>query len=266
MKLLYKVIVLTCCGWGLLYAFANAASSQENVVRLTNGEWPPFLSEHYKNYGAASDIVSQAFELEGINIQYGFFMWDKAMNLAAAGEWDGSLVWTWNEERERLFYYSDPVITLRTVFFHRVDTVFDWKEWSDLKGKRVGATRGYYYGEDFKQAESSQLIEVIRQDTDLDNFKKLLRRKMDLFVIDTEIGYELLNTHFPPGIRQLVTSHPKPLRETSFHLLLSKKVKYSQQWMRLFNKGLKELKSRGEYDRILDDVIQGAYRLPQKNN
>lgn len=260
-KLLLLVIALVSSGWMLCFSDAKAETSNTDVVRLTNGEWPPFMSEHYKNYGAASDIVSRAFALQGINVEYGFFMWDKAMKLAATGHWDGSLVWSWNQEREQLFHYSDPVITLRTVFFHRVDTLFDWKNWSDLKGKKVGATRGYFYGEDFKQAEENQLIEVVRQDTDLQNIKHLLRRKIDLFVVDTEIGYELLNTHFPPGVRQLITSHPRPLRETSFHLLLNRSVKQSEYWMSLFNVGLKELKSRGDYDRILDDVIQGHYRL-----
>ncbi|MDE1464957.1 substrate-binding periplasmic protein [Spartinivicinus poritis] len=253
MKLL--AIVVFSAFW-VLHPAANA----NETVRLSNGEWPPFMSEHYKHYGAASDIVTQAFKLQGIEVQYGFFLWDKSLKLAQTGQWDGSLIWTWNEEREKLFLYSNPVITLRTVFFHRVDTVFDWKDWNDLQGKTVGATKGYYYGEDFKKAEEAGIISVIRQPTDIANFKKLLLRKIDLFVIDTEIGYEILNVRFPVGIKNLITNHPLPARETSFHLLISRKINRGTDLISAFNTGLKELKKNGMYEQILDNVIMGTYR------
>ncbi|WP_163835340.1 substrate-binding periplasmic protein [Spartinivicinus ruber] len=258
MKLLVTVILGACV------VFFNTAMANE-TVRLTNGEWPPFMSENYKQYGAASDIVTQAFELQGIKVQYGFFLWDKALNLAQSGQWDGSLIWTWNKEREQFFHYSDSVITLRTVFFHRVDTVFDWNDWSDLQGKKVGATKGYYYGENFKKAEEAKIITVIRQPTDIANFKKLLLRKIDLFVIDTEIGYEILNMNFPTGIKNLITSHPLAIRETSFHLLISKKINRGTDLISAFNTGLNELKKNGLYEQILDNVIMGTYR-PASNN
>nr|WP_255491045.1 transporter substrate-binding domain-containing protein [Spartinivicinus marinus] len=245
----------------VIYPGVNASET----VRLTNGEWPPFMSEHYKNYGAASDIVTQAFKLQGIAVQYGFFLWDKSLKLAQTGQWDGSLVWTWNKEREKHFLYSDPVITLRTVFFHRVDTVFDWKDWNDLQGKTVGATKGYYYGKNFKHAEEQGIITVIRQPTDIANLKKLLLRKIDLFVIDTEIGYEILNVRFPVGIKNLITNHPLPIRETSFHLIISRKINRGADLISAFNTGLNQLNKNGQYEQILDNVIMGIYR-PASNN
>lgn len=72
----------------------------QESIRLTNGEWPPYLSKDLKHYGVASRIVTEAFDLEGIKVEYGFFPWERALELAKHGDWDGSLVWFHTPKRE----------------------------------------------------------------------------------------------------------------------------------------------------------------------
>lgn len=46
------------------------------TIRITNGEWEPFLSEYSYEYGLYSHIVSEAFKLEDIEVEWGFFYLD----------------------------------------------------------------------------------------------------------------------------------------------------------------------------------------------
>ncbi len=39
------------------------------TIRISNGEWAPYMSENSAHYGLASHIVSEAFKLEGITVE-----------------------------------------------------------------------------------------------------------------------------------------------------------------------------------------------------
>lgn len=88
------------------------------IIRITNGEWMPFMSKEVRNYGFVSEIVSEAFLLEGVEVEYGFYPWVRSLELARIGQWDGTIGWAKTEEREKDFYFSDePIWTATAVFF-----------------------------------------------------------------------------------------------------------------------------------------------------
>ncbi len=47
------------------------------TIRLTNGEWQPYLSKDAPHHGFASHIVTEAFALVGVEVEYGFFPWKR---------------------------------------------------------------------------------------------------------------------------------------------------------------------------------------------
>ena len=109
----------------LAIAMTQAASAGE-TIRITNGEWTPYLSEHLPHYGVSSHIVTEAFALVDVEVEYGFFPWQRSFKLAKSGEkWDGSAVWYYSEERARHFHYSDAVNQVEMAFFHLKDASFD---------------------------------------------------------------------------------------------------------------------------------------------
>jgi len=48
----------------LLIALLCGSIQAADSVRLTNGEWPPYLGEHLPHHGVASRIVAEAFALQ----------------------------------------------------------------------------------------------------------------------------------------------------------------------------------------------------------
>ncbi len=86
--------ILTCliASWILILGCGVAAAEMSNTIRLTNGEWQPYLSKDVPHFGIASHIVTEAFALVGVEVEYGFFPWARSMKLAKVGRWDGRVL------------------------------------------------------------------------------------------------------------------------------------------------------------------------------
>lgn len=230
------------------------------TVRITNGEWPPYLSKQLKHYGVASHIVESAFKKVGVTVEYGFFPWKRALIQAQRGYWDGSVIWAITEEREKYFYFSDTVANDVNVFFHLKNKPINWHKYSDLKDMIIGGTISYYYGKEFTKNEKSGTIYVERSVKDETGFKKLLSKRIDLFVCNIDVGYNLIYKMYPIGTASLFTNHPRPVRESPLTLLLSKKLKKNKALMKRFNKGLKQLKDSGKFEAYYDSSRRGEYK------
>jgi len=228
-------------------------------IRLTSGEWAPYLSAERPHFGLAAHIVSEAFKLEGIEVEYGFFNWNRAFDQAKAGRWNGSLVWGKKGDREEFFYFSDPVIREKAVLYHLKELNFHWTKYADLKDYTVGLTKSYHYSDQFQSAIEKGLFQVQITNKDILNFKKLLKKRIDLFPLDYVVAQDLLLNHFSIEEQQKITFHPNPVREGTQHLILSNQVPQNTNLIKRFNKGLRALKASGQYQQLWVDFEQGKY-------
>ena len=247
------IIIIGFILWGQSFGFAG------ETVRLANGEWAPYYSQNLKHYGIGSRIVSEAFALEGIKVEYGFFPWKRAFNIARNGEWDGVVGFETNSEREPHFYASDDLWVAPWVFFHLKTYPFGWETMDDLKGIKIGGTLEYMYTPEFLDAERSGMLDVEREPTDQMGFKKLLAGRIALFPQIVAIGYYQLQEMFDPGTVKLFTHHPKPFGAHTEQLLLTKKHERSKHLVQIFNRGLQHLKDSGQYEQFLE-----SYLIPRR--
>ena len=239
----------------LLAGLQSAPAHSDETIRITNGEWPPYLSQDLEHNGFASRIVEEAFALEEVDVEYGFFPWGRAYALVKEGEWDASVVWTIKEERKDEVYFSDPVFYSQGIFLHRKDFQFQWDaeqmNFADLQGKRIGTLIGSKHGPEFDQAESSGVISVQRVVNDELNIRKLLAGRIDVAMFDLHVAYHLLNNTFSAGEAELLTHTPWLSTADSYHLVLSKMLPKNETLLDRFNQGLKKLKESGRYNQIV---------------
>lgn len=233
----------------------------QETIRLTNGEWPPYLSENLEHYGVVSHIVTEAFALEGVKVEYGFFPWIRAYELAKSGEWDGSLIWLHTPEREQYFYFSEPILQCNYVFWHLKNYDFDWDSIEDLQDVTIGGTRGYFYEDIFSSLEKAGKVKVEWVSQDEQNFMKLLAGRIDLYVQDVNVSYSMLQNNFTPEERELITYQPKSVRTDDMCLILSRKVDKNEDMLVLFNKRLQRLRESGKIDRYLAETLGGEERI-----
>ncbi|MCP4348375.1 MAG: amino acid ABC transporter substrate-binding protein [Desulfobacterales bacterium] len=253
------VIIVT-----VMLLLSYGVMAEEKVVRLTNGDWPPYCSPDLKYYGLATRIVTEAFALEGVRTEYEFFPWKRAMVYVKDGKWDGTVGWMYTDERAEHSYFSDPFLEYEYVFFHLKSYAVDWKTLEDLKGISIGATRGYHISEAFTEAEKAGKIKVELATKDVQNLKKLLAGRIKLFPADLDVATFILNKKFTPEQKALITYHPKRLNVQPAHLLLSKKIARNARLLDVFNKGLKRLKESGKLKQFVEESRRGEYIINKK--
>ncbi len=245
----------------LFLTLISISANAEETIRLASGEWAPYQSKSLKHAGFASRIVTEAFALKGIKVEYGYFPWKRSYILAQGGDWDGTFLWFDTPVRREAFYISDPIIDVQYVFFYLKSFQFDWNNINDLKGIIIGATLGYNYGEAFQKAEKEKKLRLSRNYNDEKNFGFLFAEKIQIFPCELESGYETIRNHFTPEQAKSFTYHPLPLRADPHHLLLSKKVEGNKKMLEIFNAGLKRLKENGKVDQYIAESRRGEYKM-----
>ncbi len=255
MKIKYAIISLL----GFL-VFANPIFASD-VVRITTGEWPPYMSQELKNFGLVNHIVAQSFALEGVKVEWAWLPWKRAMKDAKTGKAVATSFWFKTEERKKDFYFSEPLVSSEYVFFHLKGYAFDWKTMDDLKGKTIVAEIAADQGKDFMDAEKTGKINVIRTKKDYLGIHMLLKKRANLFVGNIENTFFLMRKNFTPEQGRLITFHPAPVRSEPGYLLFSKKASNGQSMLKLFNRGLKKLKDSKKYDEFVDASRRGDYTI-----
>jgi len=232
-------------------------------VRLTNGEWAPYLSERLPHGGAASHIVKEAFAAVGIETQYGFFPWKRSYKLARDGKWDGTLVWVRTPDRAEDFYYTDVVIAEVEYLFHLKEKRLHWKNIEDLKGLSIGATLHTVYPP-IERAEAHGLLRIERAGNYDNLYRRLLNHRIDAIPQVSQVGKYYLRTTLSPEDRDKITYATTVLQERRYHVILSKVPNGNKALIPLFNKGLEIIRSNGTYDTILKELDRGAYDTPKR--
>jgi len=257
------LLILLCIFFPFLqsvYASTLQAPKQSpKTIQLASGEWRPFMSKDLPHYGYASHIISEAFSMVGIKVEYKFLPWKRAEDTVKKGVLDGSLVWSYREEREQWAHYSQPVIVETVVLFHstRLPSI-EWSKIEDLRGMKVSVALGSS-APTFEAASKDGILRLLETGDIESNFKMLLRGRTDIFPLIKSVGDYYLRTQFSEEMRQQITFSPTIFTPQEYHLILSKEVPGNVELLQQFNRGLKKLKESGRYQVLEEQFNQGAY-------
>lgn len=239
-KIAFFILLLTISS----NVFAN------ETVRLAIGDWEPYTSsaDDLKSK-ILETMVTEAFKLEGIDVEYEYFPWKRSYSLAKSGQFDGTFPWAKTEEHLKDFYIHEIyLIKDEGVFFHLKSKKFEWNNFEDLNKYTLGVTLGYKEESIYKQ-KGINAQAVPSEDL---NFKKILAGRIDAYQTSKIVGYATINRLFTPEDAKLFTNHPKPAVENEFYILFSKKTPNGQRLANKFDSGLKKLKESGAYDLIIE--------------
>jgi len=227
-------------------------SFSKEVIHIAVGEFPPRFSEKMKNKGVISDIIQQAFALEGIDVEYSFYPWARALKTVKDGDVEGSAIWQKTPEREQYLYFSDPVMEASWMLFYHKDHPINWETLNDLKKITIGTIIGYTYGKDFDSLVESGQIRAEKVPDPETNFKRLMHCRIDAFIHQPDVAYYHLKQIYTPDEINKITHHPKPVQTFSLSLVLSKKNEKNKRYLELFNRGLSTLKQKGIYQELIN--------------
>lgn len=229
--------------------------SAEETIRLSTGEWSPFISKDLKHHGLVMRIIKESFALEGVKVEYDFFPWGRAEKLVEEGYRDGIAVQTYSPD----YLNSDVVIQDELVFFHLKNRAFNWHSFEDLKGIVIGGVIANTYGSEITQMEKKGEITIERVPTEVQNLKKLLLKRIQITPMGMAFGYSLLRKHFDATEIERITHNPNPIRVSQYRLALSSDNEKNKKMIQLFNSGLKKLKASGSYALYVNESRDGKY-------
>ena len=245
-----KFILIACL---LITELVQAAET----ITLHSGEWAPLTSEKLKFGGMGPRIIKEAFLQEGIKVEYQWTQWKRGYELAKSDKNSiiGSILWVQNPEREKDFYFSDPIMQSESVLFHLKSKPLLWETFDDLRGKHALITRGYTYAElDTYLKKKDHFASIHETDTDMQGLTMLLRRSQayDLFPIHKIVGITTIKDNFSPEDASKFTYHPKTFGVVPLRLIIRKDKKL-KKYIDIFNKGLSKLQSSGKLEQYLQD-------------
>jgi len=229
-------------------------------IKLAVGEWPPYFSASLREQGVFAHIVKEAFAREGVAISYEFYPWKRALLLAQEGQVAGSPGWVMNDERAKVFLFSEPVVLSKEVLFFRKDQPIAFTTLADLKGKALGTTLGYSYGREFDAAAKSGLFTLDPAPDDVASLRKLLLGRVHAVVLNRAVGFELLGK-FTESERAQIAVSSASVSEKQSRLVIAKSLPNGPQLMATFNQGLAKIVREGTVRRLLEDAEAGKYTL-----
>lgn len=228
----------------LIYSLPVVAN--ENKVVLAYVDYPPYYGESLENGGPITEIIVQAYNKVGYEVELKFVPWARGLKGAKEGTFDGLFTAWYRKDREQWFVFSAPLPPNEIVFYKRKGDNIKFNSFEDLKSYKIGVVRGYSNPPGFKEAN----LRIQEVTTDKQNLVKLASNRIDLALTDKALGQYIIRTEIPEHANKLEWINP-PVEVVKQYLMISKQAKNFQKKVEAFNSGLKILTESGEMDKIL---------------
>lgn len=210
-------------------------------IKLVTGAFIPFSGEAVMDGGMSTEIIIRAFAEVGYTTKVDFMPWKRGYQDTLQHKYLGTFPYVKNEEREKLFFYSQPTYAARVFFFVRNDFKIKYSKDEDLKGLTTCVPLGYSTKE-IERFTKKELITVQRPLTDEACFKMLEKGRVDLFSVNEITGWRIIHKIYgdTKGFRTL----GKPLLVNSYHLIIPKSYPNGKKMIEQFNRGLDKIKQK----------------------
>lgn len=218
------------------------AWAQEPLVFLGDSELPPYeFLELGKPRGANVDLAMAIGKLLDRPVEVRLMDWTQAQSRFLAGEGTALTMLGRSPEREPHFLFSAPTVPVAFTLFVRADEATRMAT-DPFKGRRVGVTRGGLARAHLARRHPE--AELVMVDNLIDGTRKLVRREIDALAAQDWSEYYLLSEL---GIQGVAGLEPFYVGSGNIALRKGDELLLSQ-----IDGALAQLKSTGEFDRIMD--------------
>ncbi len=243
MKILNKVFV---CFVGLVLLVQNIFS-QELKLALSLSIPPYVISKN--NSGIELDILKEAFALSNITVKPLYVPLARLIKQLEFSPVDGSATVLESLGLKNV-YFSDTYITYKNIAVSLKKNHLKINSIADLNNKDIVTFQNakMYLGKDFSQVVSGNInyYEFYDQEKQV---KMLFKNRAEVIVLDRYIFYYYKKNSQEKYEEEVVIHDIFPVSKY--------KIAFKDSKIRdKFNKGLKEIKSNGRYDAIINKYLQ----------
>jgi polar amino acid transport system substrate-binding protein len=228
----------------LLFLLAQLAQA-EPQLRMATLEYPPYSSEHLPDGGSIVALTRRAFAVRGYPLQIDFLPWARVRVELGNGNYQGALALWPKEINEEGLQPSRPLFYSELGLFIRNDYPLQFSQLQELRGKTLGIVRGYGYPQHILDA--GLILEYAVDDTS--NLRKLNARRFDMVLLERIVGNHLIAND--EQLRAKLSWHGNVLERIPLLVGFVPAKAGEPDWSAVFEQGLRDLHSSGEYMRIL---------------
>lgn len=215
--LMLRGCVLWLC---VLLSLSAQAAPGDRIVRLATLEWPPYNSAALPDGGLNTALVRAAFARAGYRLEVVAMPWVRAVDTGKRdAAFDGYFPEYLSPEVRRDCFLSARAGESPVGLARLGDSSFLARSVDELTRYRVGVVSGYNNTEAFDDNVRKGVQQVDRAASDEQNLIKLLRRRVDLAIIDRNVLLWLLG-HSPrlKGAAANVQFLEPPMQEQGLYI------------------------------------------------
>lgn len=227
----------------LLLMTTLSATSEDNVIRLTSLEWPPYSGQKLAQQGASVAVARAAFAAMGYQLKVDFFPWSRAVSLAkdSQSRYIGYFPEYYSQEIAAEFIYSDPMGSGPLGFIQQAAKPVHWQQLQDLRPYRIGVVQDYVNTDEFDALVQQGKLATEAVISDRHNILKVINGRLDLAVIDRNVMHYLFNTDPSlQGKAGLATFNDKLLDNRLLYICF-RNTRQGKAITEIFNQGLKKI-------------------------
>lgn len=228
----------------LLILLAQPAQA-EPQLRMATLEYPPYSSEHLPDGGSIVALTRRAFAVRGHSLQIDFMPWARVRMGLRNSSYQGALALWPQEVKEEGLLASRPLFYSELGLFVRNDHPLPFNQLQELRGQTLGIVRGHGYPQHILEAGLS-LEEAV---DDISNLRKLKARRFDMVLLEHIVGNHLINND--EQLRGTLRWHGNVLERVPLLVGFVPPKAGEPDWSKVFEQGLRDLHSSGEYMQIL---------------
>jgi len=242
--------------------FTAPAPAAGQVARLTTGEWAPYVGRNLPEHGLCARIVAAVLHEMGLQPEFLFLPWVQAQAEAERSGHDrlrGTFPYVRTSQRERMFYFSAPLLTTETVVFysaiHHPDLA-DASEVADLAGLSAVTSSGYAYPDELEAV----MIATIEEPNETRAFQRLIEDPaVHYLAAARRVGEEVLARSFPARGFELRIVEGLSW-QGDLHLMASRRNPQSWQFVQDLDAALARVRQSGVFDRIVSEQSGASLR------
>ena len=152
-------------------------------------------------------------------------------------------------ERERLFFFSDAILEEKILIVTLKQANIVAASLADLKGRKVGVSRGSQYGPRF--VEELPLVEVQEDDSTITRLKKLALGRIDAAIVYGGMASLLYNARLAEVDPALLTVQSTPLALDKNYFGISKTRADAPAVLKRLNAAIASMQADGGISTIL---------------
>jgi polar amino acid transport system substrate-binding protein len=238
--------------------------AKDNQVTFSVGSAPPYIIFNDPNVdtntkekisGLAIDIVRSAYKQKGISVTFLQDDWSTTTN-KIDGEPIMSLWWQKDKQRQKKWYFSQPIYKKEFVFLARRDVRFYWQRFDQLRQYKLGISRYQSYGEEFDNYV--QYLKVHYVNSAFNGISKLLKNDIDALLIEKSEAQYLLSFYNSEEQKKLEMKDEQVIQTEPYFIVCGKGYRNCNYLIEEFNSGLRELISSGKYAKITKNYLSSS--------